>query len=134
MHLLLPNVIPHGKNKICIAWYSKTPITQWPNSVSPYFPFCVMEPLKPTFPNIPYHDKTCLLSWQKVYLSQQTYYCHDKTFVMTNICHNKHNFVATSLLLSWQTCVCHKKICLSQQQNCHGKCVFVMTNILSWQT
>ena len=31
----------------------------------------------------------------------QTYFCHDKTFVMTNICHK--TFVATSLLLSQQT-------------------------------
>ena len=56
------------------------------------------------------HDKTLLLLRQK-------YACRDKTFVTTNIflclsrqntsfvatkifCHNKHNFVATSILLS----------------------------------
>ena len=86
----------------------------------------------------------------KVYLSQQTYYCHDKTFVMTNICHSKHNFVATSLLLSWQTHVmkkyaCHNNkivmtnTCLTRQIFvttkifCRNKHNFVRTNILSWQ-
>ena len=31
-------------------------------------------------------------------LSQQTYFCRNKTFVMTDICCNKHNFVVTKLL------------------------------------
>ena len=55
---------------------------------------------------------TCL-SRQTHLLSRQKYACHDKTFVTTNIflsrqiniCRDKHNIVATSLLLSRQnTC------------------------------
>ena len=68
--------------------------------------------------------------------------------VMTNICHDKHNFVTTSILLSQQTHVCLDKIHLLLQQKCAccdktfvmTKDYFVMTNAcattntcLSWQ-
>ena len=62
------------------------------------------------------------------------------TFVTTNICCNKHNFVmtsfvTTSILLSWQTRVCCDKsmLVLSQQnyaccdKTCHDKQIFVAT-------
>ena len=55
------------------------------------------------------HDKTHLLSWQSIFLSQQKF-CRDRYF------HNKHNFVVRSLLLSWQNTS------------------FVATTLLSWQT
>ena len=71
-------------------------------------------------------------------LSQQKHiFCHDKsmlaatkhvsshTFVLTNICRDKHNFVAKSLLLSQQMCLLRQntffvatKVCLSQQNFC----------------
>ena len=41
-------------------------------------------------------------------LLQQTYLCCDKTFVATNICCHKHNFVTTKLLL-WQAYFCGSK-------------------------
>ena len=34
----------------------------------------------------------------KVSMSRQTCFCRDKTFIVTNICRDKHNFVATKLL------------------------------------
>ena len=50
------------------------------------------------------------------------YFCCDKTFVVTNICHDKHMFVAASILLSWQ------------KTFCHNKRAFIAINIsLSWQ-
>ena len=60
---------------------------------------------------------------------------------MTNICHDKHNVVATILLLSQKHAFCcdkyvfvATKICLSRQNFCHDKHLFVVTNIiLSWQ-
>ena len=66
---------------------------------------------------------------------QQTSVCRDKTFVAANICFNKHNFVPTSILLSWLTQVC----LLHQNYVCHDKYlsqqnIFVMTKLLLWQT
>ena len=63
-------------------------------------------------------------------LLQQTYLCCDKTFVATNICCNKHNFVTTKLLLWEVTFVATSmQICLLSRQKC-----FVVTNIiLPWQ-
>ena len=72
-------------------------------------------------------DKIRLLSWQ-------TYFCCNKTFAATNICHDKHNFVVTKVCLSWQTYFCHDKtvvvtnIC-GHKQFYHDKS-FVTTNLL----
>ena len=84
------------------------------------------------------HDKHIFVNkfiTANIILLQQNI-CRDKlTFVMTNVfvvtkhvfCHDKHNFVttnfATSLLLSWQTCVCHDKTHLLSWQKyaCHDK-------------
>ena len=60
-----------------------------------------------------------------------------KGFVATNIfssqqnvCHDKHNFVAISLLLSPQTRVCRDKTGLLSRPNfCRNTHVFVATNI-----
>ena len=66
------------------------------------------------------HDKsmlaaTKLLSWQNC-LSWQKFCCN------TNICHDKHVFVATSILLLRQkTCFVMTNACLSQQNFCHDK-------------
>ena len=86
------------------------------------------------------------------HLLQQTIFCCDRTFVATNICHDKHAFVVSKVLtrqayfccnkrcvLSQQTCVCHdksklvaaklclmwQKICLLQQKFCCDKHTFV---------
>ena len=55
-----------------------------------------------------------------------TYFCCDKTFVTTNICSDKHNFVAPNLLLLWQARVCcGKYLFLSWKALfCHSKHVF----------
>ena len=71
-----------------------------------------------------YHDKTCLLSWQK-------YACHDKTFVITKLfcCCNKHNFVATIF------CCCDKHTFFTTNM-CRDKSMLLMTKPLSrhlWQ-
>ena len=64
----------------------------------------------------------------------QNYVCHDKTFVTTNICCNKHvchnkGFVLTSILLLQQKmCFVMTNICLSWQKY-FGTKLFVMTNI-----
>ena len=70
------------------------------------------------------------------------YFCCDKTFVATklclsrqnlyvatNVCRNKHNFVATSILLSRQTRICRDKRRLLSRQKC-ACCdkTFVATN------
>ena len=49
-------------------------------------------------------------------LWRQTYFCRDRTFAITNICHDKHNFVTTKHLF------------------CHDKSMLVATKLLSWQT
>ena len=72
-------------------------------------------------------------------LSRQKYACRNKSFVATkscllrqnifvttNICHNKHNFVATTFLL-WQTRVCRDKTRLLSWQN-YVSIIFVATN------
>ena len=81
------------------------------------------------------------------------HFCQDKSFIVTNICHDKCVFVMTKVLsqqayfcrdkrhvLSQQTHVCHDKISLSWQNYvCRNKYlseqnIFVATGILlSWQ-
>ena len=80
------------------------------------------------------------------------YFCHDQTFVATNICRDtKHVFVVTifvvtSILLLWQKmCFGATKTCLSRQKwACRDKSfvvtklclllqIFVVTKLLSWQ-
>ena len=63
------------------------------------------------------HNKTCLLS-------QQIYFCCDKTFVMTIICHDKHKFVTTKLL-SQQAYFCPDKPVFW-----HDKSMLVATQLL----
>ena len=73
-------------------------------------------------------------------------FCRNKTFVVTNICCDKHNFVAT-IFLTWQAFFCHDKrriscdkmmfvatnICCNKHVCCCDKS-FVTTSIfLSWQ-
>ena len=71
--------------------------------------------------------KTCLLS-------RQTYACRDKTFVTTNICNDKHNFVATNTCLSRQNYASiifvATNTCLSRQIFYCDKHDFVATSIL----
>ena len=69
-----------------------------------------------------YHDKTCLLSWQK-------YACHDKTFVITKLfcCCSKHNFVATIF------CCCDKHTFFTTNM-CRDKSMLLMTKPLSRHT
>ena len=63
-------------------------------------------------------------------LSQQAYFCCDKTFIATTICHDEHillqqKFCCDKLLLSRQTRVCHDKTrLLSQQKYACDKHVF----------
>ena len=64
-------------------------------------------------------DKSMLVT-AKV-LSWQTYFCRHKTFVATNICHDKHNVVMTKVRLSWQNF-------------CRDKHIFVATKYLWQQT
>ena len=45
---------------------------------------------------------TCLSRQKTRLLPRQKYACRDKPFVATNICRNKHNFVATNVWLSRQ--------------------------------
>ena len=72
--------------------------------------------------------------WNK-YLSWQTYFCHKKTFVVTNVCGNKHNFIMTEVLLQQAYFCCDKKGPLSQQKYACCDKTLVATNIcLSWQT
>ena len=72
-------------------------------------------------------DKTRLLSSQK-------YACRDKiVFVAPNICHNKHNFVAASIILSRQTqnkSFVATKVYLSLQNSCRDKIMFVATKMI----
>ena len=87
---------------------------------------------------------TCLL-WQnmsfvttKVCLSRQNYASHDNFFFLRqNFWHDKYyvcpskSFIATSLLLLWQTRVCHDKTHLLSRQKyaCHDK-TFVATKMI----
>ena len=73
---------------------------------------------------------SCLLDFPTTAVRPTYIFCRDKTFVLTNICHGKHNFVATSLflsrLLSRQTFVTTKILC-------HNKHNFAATKLLSRQ-
>ena len=68
-------------------------------------------------------------------LSQQTYFCRNKSFVVTNICCDKHNFTATNIL-SLQAYFCHDKHVFVSTKHifCHDKSMLVATKLLSWQT
>ena len=67
----------------------------------------------------------------KKLLSQQTYFCHDKTFVATNICHDKH-FVATKVLLRQAYFCCNKHMFVTTKHNfCHNKSMLVASVVLS---
>ena len=93
------------------------------------------------------HDKTHLLSQQKyasrdkdfvekkLCLLQQPKNCHDKSFVMTNICCDKHNFVVTKLL-SRQACFCCDKyvFVITKHVFCRDKSMLVETKHLWRQT
>ena len=69
------------------------------------------------------------LSRQKYACRDKTYFCHDKSFVATNIILSRQTFFATSLLLSQQTRVCRDKTRLLSRQKyaccaknlCHDK-------------
>ena len=64
-------------------------------------------------------------------LLRKSYGCCNKIFLsQQNFCHGKHNFVATSILLLWQTHVCSDKthVLSWQKYACWDK-TFVMTNI-----
>ena len=89
-------------------------------------------------------DKTHLLLGQKYAYHDKSFVMnfliyHNKTFVTTNICRDKHNFVMTInffattsiLLLRQNTSFVMTKVCLSRQKFCHDKHVFVMTKGLS---
>ena len=112
-----------------------------------------------------YRDQKSLLSRKKyacrdkiMFVATKEMFCHDKhvfvkhvfvatKLVTTNICREKHNFVATSILLSQQTRVCRDKTillfsrqkytccditffrCLSRQNFCRDKHNFVAINI-----
>ena len=63
------------------------------------------------------------------------HFCHNKSFVMTNIfCRDKSILVVTKLLL--QQILVMTKLCLSWQRFCGNKHTFVMTKdvFLSWKT
>ena len=60
----------------------------------------------------------------EVCLSRQTYFCHDKTFVATNISRDKHNFGCSGKLTFVAT-----KMCLFRQNICLDKHAFVVRNI-----
>ena len=53
-------------------------------------------------------------------------------FVMPNVCHDKHNFVTTKVLLQ-QAYFCHNKrrVLLGQTHVCPDKDVFVMTKLVT---
>ena len=59
------------------------------------------------------------------------YFCRGKTFVATNICRNKHNFVATK-----QAYFCRDKhvFVATKHMFCHDKSMLVATKVLSRQT
>ena len=59
------------------------------------------------------------------------YFCHNKTFVTTNICCDIHVFVVTKVLLQHAYFCCDKRPVLSQQSRvCRNKSKLVMTNII----
>ena len=60
----------------------------------------------------------------KIILSQQTFFFPYKTFAAMNICHDKHNFVVTTVLLQ-QSYFCHNK-----KLFCCDKHMFVVTKII----
>ena len=79
----------------------------------------------------------------KVCLPGQNIFCHDKTLVTTNICHDKQfccdkSLVTTSILLSLQTHVCCDKRCfhcnktslLSQQKYAYYSKTFIATKMI----
>ena len=62
------------------------------------------------------------------------YFCHDKTFVMTNICHDKHVFVVTLVtrILLLRQVSCYKyNFFLTKYVFCHDKSMLAMTKLLS---
>ena len=77
--------------------------------------------------NMPFvATKVCL--WWQNFSRDKTYFCHDKTFVVTDICCSKHIFVATKVLCWDKRTFVMKNTCLSWQNIfCHDK-TFVMTN------
>ena len=92
--------------------------------------------------------QTCVCCNKTHILLQQKYACRDnfcrkknvcfcgnKTFVTTNICRDKHNFVMTKCL-SWQAYFCHYKhmFVMTKHVFCHNKSTLVKTKLLSWQT
>ena len=104
-----------------------------------------------------YTSATCLhggsvlsLMWQKFccdkYIATKHVFCHDKSkLVVTNICCDKHNFVATKIL-TWQVYFCHDKrhvccdkiVCfdkylLRQTHVCCDKHNLFVTKVLSGQ-
>ena len=72
----------------------------------------------------------------KLCLPRPTRVSRDKTCFATNICRNKHNFVATKVL-SQQAYFCRDKhmsfvatkVCLSRQNFCRDKIMFVATKL-----
>ena len=81
-------------------------------------------------------DKTRLLSRQKYACRDKIMFvainiCREKTFVATNIYRNKHNFVATSILLSRQK-LCFVFVAKKSRDKhiiCQEKHIFVALNI-----
>ena len=69
-----------------------------------------------------------------LFLSWQTYFCRDKTFDAANICHNRHHFVVTKVLL-WQAYFCCDKHVFDMTKHvfCCDKTMLV-TKLLLWQT
>ena len=81
-------------------------------------------------------DKHVFVATKHVFCRDKIF-CVDKTFVVTNICHNKHNFVVTKVL-SWRTWFffCNKrhvfvatKVCLLWQNFCCNKIMFFATKL-----
>ena len=73
-----------------------------------------------------------ILSWQKYAFAS---FCHDKSFVTTNICSNKHNFVTTKLL-SRQAHFCRDKHVFVATKHifCHNKSMLVTTKLVTTNT
>ena len=74
-------------------------------------------------------DKHVFVATKHIFCRDKIF-CVDKTFVVTNICHNKHNFVVTKVL-SWRTCFffATKDMCLLQRKYACCDKTFVATKL-----
>ena len=61
---------------------------------------------------------TCFFCCDKSKLAVTKYFCHDKSFVMKNICCDKHMFVVTKLCHDKHTFFLWQKMCFLSQDTC----------------